>query len=173
MEPTTPQVPSHIPMSMSELPLSARSPIPKVIGIMMIIFGALGFFSGGFGLIGAGSSIEFAGAMATFNKASKGFDLLTVALSALQFFAGIKCLGYKDNGPKLAMTYGIAKIVTTVTWAALVFLWLKPMLSRFGGATGAMIGVGMMFGIVINLAWAIVVLALMTRPSTKQACTNF
>ena len=40
------------------------------------------------------------------------------------------------------------------------------------GAMSAGIGVGVIFGTIIGLSWPTVIIALMTRPGAKAACTN-
>lgn len=150
-----------------------RSGIPKVMGILMIIFASLGLL---FGLIGlAGSSLSATGlsgdlesAVKTYNTIALVFGVLGLGVSALHLVAGINALKYKAGAPKLALMYGGLAIVVQVLYGALVFAWLKPKL----GEAGSLLGAGVLLGVVIGSIWPILVLSLMSRPAAKVACTN-
>jgi hypothetical protein len=152
-----------------------RSSIPKVVGILMIIFASLGLLGG---LIGLGGHSSSAGlndipAWKTFNTLSMVVGVIGLGISVLHLIAGIRSVGYKANAPKLAMMYATVNIIVTLGWGIVVFAWLKPAIEKVaGGIGGAAIGVGVMFGVIISIAWPVIVLALMTRPAAKQACTN-
>jgi hypothetical protein len=166
-----------------------RSPIPKVIGILMIIFGGLGILGGlwsllmssamsGFSSFGHHSYGAFGGgdtdgfdAVSRFTTFSKFTAFLGLGIAVTQLMAGIALVGYKAKGIKLAVAYAIANMVISVISAIIVFAVLKPAMSRYG--FGELVGIGMMLGTVISLAWPIVVLALVNRPAAKAACTGF
>jgi len=86
---------------------------------------------------------------------------------------------YKQSAPKLAMAYGWVNIITTIAWSVVVYAWLKPAMEKamegsgMGSAIGAIIGFSVIFGTLIGTAWPIIVLALMSRPAAKAACSNF
>jgi len=152
-----------------------RSSIPKVVGILMIIFGSLGLIVGLIGLAGnsASGDLKELPEWKTYMTMSMVFGVIGLGISALHVFAGIRSVGYKANGPKLAMVYGLLNIVTQIAWGAIVFAWLKPAIEKAaGGAGAALIGVGVMFGVIISVAWPIIVLSLMSRPAAKAACVN-
>lgn len=151
-----------------------RSGIPKVVGILMIIFASLGLL---FGLIGlAGSSMNSAllkdvPELKTWGTISMIFGVVGLGISALHLVAGISSVKYKAGAPKLAVMYGTLNIVSNLAQAVIVFAWLKPALSKFPGAAEALGGF-LVVGIVIAIIWPTIVLALMTRPAVKEACTN-
>jgi hypothetical protein len=64
--------------------------------------------------------------------------------------------------------YGALAIVVQIAWGAIVFAWLKPKM----GVAANLLGVGVLIGVVFGSIWPIVVLALMSRPGAKSACTN-
>jgi len=155
-----------------------RSAIPKVIGILMIIFGSIGLLSGLVGLA-SGSNDQFGDipAFKTFERVSSVFNVVGLFLSGMQLFVGLKCLGYKSNAPSLAKVYGGLAMLVTLVNAVVMFGWLKPALSdmvgdELGGGVGALIGVVFMFTTILGLAWPTVIIALMSRPSAKAACVN-
>jgi len=152
-----------------------RSSIPKVVGILMIIFGSLGLIGGLIGLAGnsASGDLKDLPEWKTYMTMSMVFGVIGLGISALHVFSGIRSVGYKANAPKLAMAYGLLNIVTQIAWGAIVFAWLKPAIEKAaGGAGAALIGVGVMFGVIISVAWPIIVLSLMRRPAAKAACVN-
>jgi hypothetical protein len=157
-----------------------RSAIPKVIGILMIIFGGLGLLGGLWSLVvssAMGSMSSFSGGsdgfseLSTFMTLTKVTNFFGLAISFLELYAGIALVTYKAKGVKLAFTYAIANIAINLITAILVFAWLKPAMDRngFGGA----LGLGMLLGTVLSLAWPTVVLALVGRPNAKASCTGF
>lgn len=142
-----------------------RSGIPKVIGILMIIFGSLGILFGLVGLGGGSSGFK------TFDTMNMVFNLIGLAISVLHLVGGIAAVRYKANAPGLCIMYGAIRIVHALAWAVIVYAWLKPAMSELPGA-GAALGAMVVLGILIGVAWPIVVLALMSRPAAKAACTN-
>jgi hypothetical protein len=141
------------------------------MGILMIVFASLGLL---FTLIGLGSGNDdamrqFGGefeTMATFQKVS---GILGLGLGVLHLVAGIRSVGYKSNGPKLAITYAIISIVYGVVSLILVYAWMMPKLpEELKGA----FSIGFVIGGMIGMAWPIIVWALMSRPAAKAACTN-
>ncbi len=167
------QAPYFPPMPAPE---AQRSAIPKVIGILMIIFGSLGLLSGLFGILGNSGGEELFGeddAFRTFTRMSQLFNFVGIGVSCLHLIGGLKCVGYKESAPKLAVAYALLNMITSIIWGVIVYAWLKPMLDGVGNGMGGFVGIAMLFGMVISLAWPIIVLSLMTRPAAKAACTNF
>lgn len=155
---------------------AARSSIPKVIGILMIIFASLGLL---FSLIGFGGtdfsteglSPEFVDKL----NSAKTFQLVTsvlgLVIGALHLFTGIACVRYKSTAPKLALIYGVAAILNVIIGLIVMYTFVKPALDVVPGAGAALGAVFLIIGI-IGMAWPIIVLALMTRPAAKAACVN-
>jgi hypothetical protein len=160
----------------------ARSAIPKVIGILMIIFASLGLFGSLIAFVSRGGGVDDmfrdVPELRTWNTISTFINVLGLGIGCLHLYTGLRCVGYKTNAPALAKAYAIVAIVVTITNAILVYAWAKPLLERaFGGMPGGGIAAGvfgpiMLFSTVISMAWPIVVLALMSRPAAKAACVN-
>lgn len=152
-----------------------RSGIPKVMGILMIVFASLGLL---FTLIGAGGPSDTGGLESELLDKLKLFaniDLIVgLLIGILHLVAGIMSVRYKTNGPKLAIIYGISKIVWTVLSLVLVYAWLIPAMDKLGApgsVKSVFAGMFVVIGI-INIIWPVIVLSLMTRPKAKAACTN-
>ncbi len=161
-------------MVMAPVP-TQRSGIPKVMGILMIIFASLG-------LLGTFASLSTDPAKENpFLADAPGYDnlktmimvlgILDLGIGGLHLFAGIRSVGYKRNGPGLAIAYAIARIIAVVIALVMVYAWLKPAMDVVPGA-GAKVA-GMFVGIgLVGSVWPILILALMTRPSAKASCVN-
>jgi hypothetical protein len=160
-------------------PPPQRSAIPKVIGILMIIFGSIGILGGLVGLAGGGmgGSQDLFREIPEF-KTWRTIELLTsvmgLAISILQLYAGIRCVGYKANAVGMAKVYAILRMVTEIASAIIVYAWMKPMMEKVTAGSGmnfgGILGGAMIIGTLIGLAWPIVVLVLMSRPEAKDAC---
>ncbi len=156
---------------------AGRSGTPKVMGILMIIFASIGLLFTLIGLAGnagGGAAAKEIDAYKTFTTLALVFGVLDLGIVVLHLVAGIQSVRYKANAPKLAVAYGALRILHTVTWLVIVYAWLKPAIEKFPGGKEAMAVLGAMFVImgIIAVVWPIIVLALMTRPSAKAACTN-
>jgi hypothetical protein len=150
-----------------------RSGIPKVIGILMIVFASLGLLVSLAGLAGnsAEGVLKEVPEWKTWSTLSMVFGLIGLGISVLHLIGGISAVRYKASAPKLAVTYAVANIASNLAQAIIVFAWLKPALSKFPGAAEA-VGAFLVIGIIIALIWPTIVLVLMTRPSAKEACVN-
>lgn len=155
-----------------------RSAIPKVIGILMIIFASLGLLGSLIGLAGGGNREMFRAIpeLKTWATIELLLNVIGLAYGAFHLYAGVRCLGYKSNAPKLAVVYGVVAIAMVLINLILVFAWVKPaldgMMGDLGPGFGAIFGVAMIFGSLIGIAWPTIVMILMTRPSAKAACVN-
>ena len=152
-----------------------RSSIPKVVGILMIIFASLGLIGGLIGLAGnaANEGLKELPEFKTYMTMNLVYTVVGLGISGLHLFAGVRAIGYKANAPKLAMMYGATNIIVSIAWGAVVFAWLKPAIEKAAGGMGAaVVGFGVMFGVIISVAWPIIVLSLMSRPAAKAACVN-
>jgi len=150
-----------------------RSGIPKVMGILMIIFASLGLLFGLIGLAGNSGNDAFkdVSAFKTLHTMQLIFGVIGLGISALHLVAGLSAVRYKANAPKLSVAYGALNIISTIAQLVIVYAWLKPALDKVPGA-GAVVGATMLFFGVLSVVWPIIVLALMTRPAAKAACTN-
>ncbi len=158
-----------------------RSAIPKVIGILMIIFGALGILGGLIGLAGNGGLggnelFREVPELKTYRTIEMLTSVLSLGISILQLYAGVRAIGYKSNAIGLAKAYAITRIVAEITSVILVYVWMKPIMDEAfrdsGMNIGGVMGGFMLIFTLIAVAWPIVVLVLMTRPAAKAACTG-
>jgi len=167
------------PIYYQQLRAPARSAIPKVMGILMIIFASLGLFGGLFGLLSSVANDALFREIPqykTWHTIELLLNVTGLAIGALHLYTGVRAVGYKRNAPSFAVTYAITAMVVTLINAILVFAWIKPALEKslgeFGGDVGAVFGPIMVFSTLIALAWPTLVLILMTRPAAKAACVN-
>lgn len=158
-------------------PPAKRSAIPKVIGILMIIFASLGLL-GTLINLGGGTTMPHGGSH-RFNDAFdtlKSFQMITgvigLFIGVIHLVGGIQCVRYARNAPMLAKVYGVFAIVAIVVEMSLMYAWLMPMFDGAPAGFKSFFGFLMLFGAIIGCAWPTIVLALMTRPSAKEACVN-
>jgi hypothetical protein len=151
-----------------------RSAIPKVVGILMIIFASIGLFWTVVVMFQQELFKEVAGMDSAVSRVALIFSVLDLAIGMLHLVAGLRAIGYKERAPKLAVRYAIAKIVAIVAWIAVTYGYLIPHLGASKVASQSIVdGSGVAITAVFYLIWPIIVLALMTRPSAKASCTNF
>ena len=136
-----------------------RSAIPKVIGILMIIFGSLGVMT------------ELGDVL--HKPIGRPLDIvmqvtlwLAFASAALEIAAGIALVTYRAKGIPLSVMFAIASLAATTTSIITSLVVIGPRLMI------AMFGVGPLVRDAIYLAWPIVVLALVTRPAARGACSR-
>jgi len=157
-----------------------RSAIPKVMGILMIIFASLGLFGSLISLAGGGGNEELFREIPeykTWHSIELLINALGLGIGALHLYAGVRAIGYKHNAPRLAVIYALVAMVVTIVNAILVFAWIKPILDRSFSqlgvsGMGSVFGPIMIFTTLIALAWPTLVLILMTRPAAKAACVQ-
>ncbi len=159
-----------------------RSPIPKVIGILMIIFGAIGLLGGLIGLaggLGNDALLRDIPEYKTLKSISTVTSLLGLAQGAFQLYVGIRCVGYKPNAPSLAKVYAILGMLIVVVNIVITMVIVTPMMEKaFGGLGGGMKGMGSAIGgltmvfSLLGFAWPIVILALMSKQTAKTACVD-
>lgn len=143
-----------------------KSAIPKVVGILMIVFASLGLLWSGVTILqamAAASAVGRGGGVAIV------FMIIDLCVGMLHLTAGLRAVSYKQSAPGLAMAYGWIKIIMTI--ATLMIMY--GLMGRVGGGEGGMMaGIFLLVAIVL-LAWPIVVLALMSRPQARASCVNF
>jgi hypothetical protein len=155
-----------------------RSSIPKVVGILMIVFSSLGLLFTLLALASAGGGKDYQGmqdlpAFKTLNTMQLVFNALGVGIGILHLVAGISAVRYKASAPKLAMSYAVLNIVTTIAYLVMVFAWLKPALEKAGfPEAGSVVGGVLLVSGVLSVTWPVIVLVLMSRPSARAACTG-
>lgn len=157
---------------------AARSSIPKVVGILMIVFASLGLLFTLLALTSAGTGNDYQEmqslpAFKTLTTMQLVFNALGVGIGILHLVAGISAVRYKASAPKLAMSYAVINIVTTIAYLVMVFAWLKPALAKAGfPEAGAVVGGVLLVSGVLSVTWPVIVLVLMSRPSARAACTG-
>ena len=152
----------------------ARSAIPKVVGILMIVFASLGLLHSLISMFQAQlvSETFHSHEMEGFVHVALIFGLLDVGIGFLHLAAGLRALGYKESAPRLTMLYGVLKIVTTVGLLVVTYAFMRRALDGAGSEESAIIGFGFVLVGLFYMAWPIVAMALMSRPSAKAACVN-
>jgi len=157
-------------------PEQRRSSIPKVIGILMIIFGSLGLV---FSLISFGmhnnfddpSVKEAFGDKLSSIKTYDSFEkIMGLAISTLHLFAGIWAVMYKRAAPILAISYAVIKILMVVLSIVMFYSWMAPLLDKGPKEMKTAMGIGILLGGVIGMSWPVVIWALMSRPAARAAC---
>ena len=162
--------------AMAPQPAATRSGIPRVIGILMIIFGSLGALAGLVSLLRNESYDNVAGLGARF-KALKHLHTLNnvssitgLLIGIYELVAGGRAVQYRGSAPSMATWFAIANIATTLLVLVLLYAWIAPSLSGVDGLRAASSTVSETFFGGISIVWSVVVLALMTRPAAKAAC---
>ena len=166
----------------AEPPYAAkRSAIPKVIGILMLVFGGLAVLSGLVGLVTGPSgggfagmgrhSGEFAEAFGRFKTLNSVSNLISLVIGGIELYAGGRALMYRANAPTWVMVYGWLNIGTTIIVIVMTYAWMMPLMKGIPGGA-ALVGFGVIVGGVVSIAWPIVAMALMSRPQAKAACSS-
>lgn len=135
----------------------SRNQVPKVVGILAIIFASLGLFW---------AMRDMWGVMALLDKDGGSMWTVSAALSLAIFgvhlTAGIMAVGYRRSAPVMFIVYA-ALAFAAIAWNGLA--WYRV----FGDFGGLLAGNNVF--IVPIIAWPITALVLMTRPSSRAACT--
>lgn len=169
------QPPYGHPYMVMQPMMPQRSGIPKVMGILMIIFASLGML-GSLAMLAANplDKIPGGGLVPGFDNLKTVITILSVlglGVGVLHLIAGIACVGYKRSGPGLALGYAIIRIVAAVIEVALVYAWMKPALEVVPHMKDEIIG-QMIGSSLVAIVWPVLVLILLTRPNAKAACVN-
>lgn len=146
------------------------SAIPKVIGLLMVLGGAVGVLLQGYaslhgsdpvmevprgGLLGM---FQDDPAVATVKRVG---HVVAVLLSALELTGGIALMRYRRRGIALALAFAVAHIAIGLGLTAVLF-------ALRGGSTFGL--AALLVDAVVAVAWPTVILALVTRPSARAAC---
>jgi hypothetical protein len=70
------------------------------------------------------------------------------------------------------MLYGVLKIVTTIGLLVVTYAFMRRAFHGADDTENAIIGIGFVVAGLFYMAWPIVAMALMSRPSAKAACVN-
>jgi hypothetical protein len=169
-----------------------RSAIPKVIGILMIIFGSFGILGA---LVGSMLSGVFDGDMRMIERQApelysavkdmQSFEttmrMVGFPLAVIELVGGIMCLKYHPKAPTVAVIYAVISGLVTLINTVVVYSVFKPAVSKaieIGGSGARVVGeafsfgmtIGLIFGALLTIAWCLVVGILMSRPAAKAAC---
>jgi hypothetical protein len=156
------------------------SKIPKVVGILMIVFGSLGLLSSVIALASGGMRGEMVARvpdLKPWNTVTLLLSTVGLAISVLHLYVGVRALNYKWNAPRLAVVYAAASVTLTALNTILLLAWGKPLVERAmleqpgGELATAMFGPLLAISIAVTVAWCALVAFLMTRPAAKAACT--
>jgi hypothetical protein len=160
------------PMNAATAEPRPRSAIPKVVGILMIIFASLGIIVGLYHVATAGVAAEALDEprLGRFIRWSKVLALVGLSISVLHLVGGIRAVTYRANAPRLAITYAIVNMAFIVLNAIITYAMLLAIAGGRSEVPSSVMGVGVVMGSIISMAWPIVVLSLMTRPRAKEAC---
>jgi hypothetical protein len=153
-----------------------RSAIPKVMGILMIVFASLGLLGTLRTLVGSSVPTEvyaMVPELATWRTIELLLGLIGLGVGFLHLLAGVRAVAYRDVAPNLAVAYATVSIITTLIGSTMVYVYLRPMLGELVGNEVASVAGPMMIATnLVMLAWPVIVLILMTRPSARAACVN-
>lgn len=158
-----------------------HSKIPKVMGILMIVFGSLGLLSSIIALASGGMRGDLIARfpqLKSWNTVTLLLNSVGLAISVMHLYVGVRALNYKWNAPRLAVVYAISSLSLTALNTLLLLAWGKPLVARAiqdqpgGELAVSLFGPIVAIGVAITVAWCALVIVLMTRPAAKAACTN-
>lgn len=150
-----------------------RSAVPLVLGILAIVFAAIGLV--GTAVLAFGLDKEMArhgvtrGAMGDYGTWIVVYSIISLGLFASHLAAGILGVRYSRRAPNMFTLYAIAALALVIADVA-----LSVALSPFPLSSAAFDEIiGPRFGLEILAApWPIVVLVLANLRRTREACTR-
>ena len=151
--------------------LVTRSAIPKVVGILAMIFAPIGAMASAIWTWGPLDDVSrwSEGGWGTVSTWLLVWGVLSGLVFALHLLSGITAMLYRPSAPRWTTIYAIAAIVLALLGAAMVAL-----LSPSGGThyRGLHESVVLMHYVFAGLAlpWPITALLLMNTASAKRAC---
>lgn len=158
-----------------------QSRIPKVMGILMLVFGSLGLLSSIIALGSGGMRGELIARfpdLKSWNTVTLLLNSVGLAVSVMHLYVGVRALNYKWNAPRLAVVYAISSLSLTALNLILLLAWGKPLVERAiraepgGDLAVTLFGPLLVIGVAINVVWCALVILLMTRPAARATCTN-
>lgn len=139
----------------TEIPVPKRSGIPKVMGILLIIFAAIYLLGSLMGAVGAlfgqtflemlptllntapevkksGVNLELlVGQLKGIYRIQGAEKLMTAAISGFGLFAGIKLNGYMAQGLRLAIWWAISALTYLVLEIWIFAIYINPKITKF------------------------------------------
>ena len=154
--------------------LVARSGIPRVIGILAIVFCAFGLLGTAIWTVGPIADIhahDHTGRWHAVELWMYVWCVLGVVIFGLHLTAGILAVMYRPSAPRFVSFYALLAIAVTIVDVLLVIV-LSP--SGRGDHHDLWNSVGTMHFVYAGLAlpWPIIALALINRPSARAACAG-
>jgi hypothetical protein len=141
-----------------------RSPIPIVVGVLMIVLASIGLVATAVNLHGA-TSHRLIAASPSFAKLTVMITILDALVGLMHLTAGIAAVRYRRGAPERAITYAFARILLTMGSTLALVMFSRHELGSSTATSGLVVLAGLM------TVWPVVVIALMTRPSARAACT--
>jgi hypothetical protein len=166
MYPAPPYPPQYPPY-----PQPKSSAIPRVVGIIGIVFSVVGLGSSGVFTFGPMSDIKRwsdGSDLGTITNWLYAWMLLSVVLFGLHFVGSILAIMYKSVGPKLLTSYGVSAVILIVIDLVMVHGFV-PRDSDFD-VYGSVAISHTVFS-AIAFPWPVVVLALINSRRSREACS--
>ena len=159
------------------------SSIPKIMGILMLVFGGIGLLSALVGVLSGGAGFGMpqqgipADAMLKLREFQRLGNFVGLPLAFLQGFAGLWALRYKRHAQLLSNIYAAIAMVWVVVSIVLLYSWLLPAIEKMlpsghGQEVKTIVGVVMVVSAFFGMIWPTLILILMNRKSARAACVN-
>lgn len=192
--PAAPGMPAAQPMyaapgiPMQPSVAGARPGAPKVLGILNIIFGGAGVLcapcvmmgslavasvmAGGEGIANAVAEDNAAGSFAWLKWFFIFTGVMFTVTASLMLAGGIGLVKYRNWGRKLSITVAILTCVMALVDVATTFAVIKPAFDKMSSSgEHAVGGVSFLIGKLVQIAYPIVLLVLLSKPNVKQSLT--
>ena len=143
-----------------------RSSVPMVMGVLMIVFASIGLVVTAVNLYAA-TRDPLVARFPTIAKLTVMLGILEAIVGFMQLGAGIACVRYRRNAPERAIGYGIARIALTLGTIVAMMMLLRPAVDSGQRAFTPLY----VTGAALVITWAIIIIALLSRPSAKASCT--
>lgn len=160
-------------------PETPRSSIPKVIGVLAIVFACLGAF-GALGALGMAISAEdemrkfglAAEELGAFGTWIYAYVLLSVALFAVHLAAGIQSVRYAASAPRWMTIYGVLAIALVVTDLIVSFAAIPRGDGHGREALYQNLFMPRLSLAILGMPWPIIALVMMNLRSARLACST-
>jgi hypothetical protein len=154
-----------------------RSAIPKVMGILMIVFAGIGLLGTVVDLVREPSFDRIpAKVVEEFRTFSQISQLTGLVVSLVHLVAGILCVMYRRVGRLLANVYGVLATIRVIVVMTLLYGWLAPIFDRLplgvGETAKSYIFAAIVVASVLSLAWPVLIFVLMNVKGARAACVE-
>ena len=154
-----------------------RSAIPKVMGILMIVFSGIALLATLANMVKEPDYSTLPSSVVEQLQSFSRIDQLTgLVVSLIHLIAGILCVMYRRVGRLLANVYGVAATIRVIVVMTMLYGWLAPILERLPLGTGenvkSLIVAAMIFGSVLSMVWPILIFILMNLKGAREACVK-